>query len=71
MGFPEEEHLHNFLDGQSTMLRLTDDGFRVDLLTKLNINKDFAIAFETAEIVAVPYGKVYFLGYPGLIDEKL
>src|SRR5690606_8101450 len=38
---------------------------------KTLINTDFAIALKTAEIVAVPYGKVYFLGYPDLIDEKL
>lgn len=71
LGFPEEKHLENFLSGRSIMLRLTDDAFRVDLLTKLNIKKDFAKAFETVEAVSVPYGKIYFLGYEDLIDEKL
>jgi hypothetical protein len=53
------------------MLRLTDNAFRIDLLTKLNIKKNFTKAFETAEIVSMPYGKIYFLGYDDLIDEKL
>ena len=70
LGFPEETHLHNFLSGQSIMLRLTDDAFRIDVLTKLNIRKGFDKAFETAEDVTVPYGKIYFLGYADLIDEK-
>jgi hypothetical protein len=70
LGFPEEDHLRDFIDGRSIMLRLTDDAFRIDLLTKLNIKKDFTKAFETAEIVTVPYGEIYFLGYPDLIDEK-
>ena len=71
LGFPDEKHLQNFIYGQSIMLRLTDDAFRIDLLTKLNIKKDFARAFETAAVVVVPYGKIYFLGYEDLIEEKL
>jgi hypothetical protein len=53
------------------MLRLSDNGFRVDLLTKLNIRKEFDVAFETAERVNMPYGEIYFLGYEDLIDEKI
>jgi hypothetical protein len=51
------------------MLRLTDTAFRIDLLTRLNIKKDFAEAFETAEVVSMPYGKIYFLDYDDLIEK--
>jgi hypothetical protein len=70
LGFQEEAHLRDFIDGRSIMLRLTDDAFRIDLLTKLNIKNDFAKAFERAEVVTMPYGTIYFLGYADLIDEK-
>ena len=70
LGFPKEDHLRSFIEGSSIMLRLTDDAFRIDLLTKLNIPKDFNNAFDAAEVVTVPYGKIYFLGYTDLIDKK-
>jgi hypothetical protein len=71
LGFPEESHLTSFVSGESIMLRLSDNEFRVDLLTKLNIRKEFDVAFETAERVNMPYGEIYFLGYEDLIDEKI
>lgn len=71
LGFPEREQLKNFLSGEAIMLRLSDDAFRIDLLTKLNIKKKFGEAFERSEIVTLPYGQIYFLGYADLIDEKL
>jgi hypothetical protein len=70
LGFTEEDHLRSFIEGSSIMLRLTDDAFRIDLLTKLNIPKDFNNAIDAAEVVTVAYGKIYFLGYTDLIDEK-
>lgn len=53
------------------MLRLTDENFRVDVITKLNIRKTFSEALKTCQIVEMPYGKIYFLGYQDLIDEKI
>jgi hypothetical protein len=71
LGFPDESHLQNFISGESLMLRLSDGPFRVDLLTKLNIRKSFSECYHHAEVVTVPYGKLYFIGYDDLIDEKL
>jgi hypothetical protein len=71
-GFPEDDNtLKNFLTGNSIMLRLSDEGFRVDILTKLNIKKNFDEAFLSSTSVEMPYGKIYFLGYDDLIDEKI
>ncbi len=71
LGFEDAEQLKNFIQGESIMLRLTDRAFRIDLLTKLNIKKSFDEAFKAAEPVDMPYGKIYFIGYADLIDEKL
>lgn len=71
LGFPPEIQLQNFVTGESIMLRLSDNAFRVDLLTKLNIKKNFSEAFKDSESVTMPYGNIFFLGYTDLIDEKL
>ena len=71
LGFEEAPQLNDFISGESIMLRLTEEGFRVDLLTKLNIRKSFSDAFEKAVHVMMPYGKIFFIGYNDLIDEKI
>jgi len=72
LGFPKEEQtLKNFLSGESIMLRLTDSGFRIDAITKLNIRKDFNNSFKSSTSLDMPYGKIHFLGYDDLIDEKI
>ena len=71
LGFPKDTHLTDFIDGKSIMLRLTDDGYRVDQLTKININKPFEEAFKVAVWISLPYGKIPFLSYDDLIDEKI
>lgn len=71
LGFQDAQQLKNFLSGESIMLRLSAEEFHVDLLTKINIRKSFSEAFENAEHVLMPYGKIYFLGYNDLLDEKL
>lgn len=71
LGFPDQKELLDFINGESIMLRLSDDSFRVDLLKKLNIKKNFSEAYPSCEVVSVPYGNVYFISYDDLIDEKI
>jgi hypothetical protein len=53
------------------MLRISDGSFRIDLLTKLNIKKSFSETYNQAVVTEVPYGKIYFISYEDLIDEKM
>jgi hypothetical protein len=69
--FPQEESFKNFVSGTSLMLRLSDESFRVDILTKINIRKTFPEAFGSSQSVDMPYGKIFFIGYDDLIDEKI
>lgn len=71
MGFARAEQLSNFIAGKSIMLRIADGDFRIDLLTKLNIKKTFSEAYAHAEAVDVNYGKIFFISYLDLIDEKI
>jgi hypothetical protein len=71
MGFAKAEQLNNFIAGKSIMLRIADGDFRIDLLTKLNIKKTFSEAYTHAEGIVVSYGKIFFISYPDLIDEKI
>lgn len=72
MGFPKDSGtLMNFISGESIMLRLSDGSFRVDILTNLNIKKNFDESFKTCTAVDMPYGKIYFISYEDLIDEKI
>lgn len=72
LGFSEDaETLKKFVSGESIMLRLSEEAFRIDIISKLNIRKNFKEAFKAAQVVDLPYGKVFFLGYDDLIDEKI
>jgi hypothetical protein len=72
LGFPSEATVvSNFISGDSIMLRLADESFRVDIITKLNIRKTFDESFTSSTTVEMPYGKIFFLGYDDLIDEKI
>jgi hypothetical protein len=71
LGFPNEKMLKDFVSGASLLLRIADAEFRIDLMTRLNIKKSFSECYSIAESVDMPYGKIWFLAYPDLIDEKI
>jgi hypothetical protein len=71
LGFPDEGHLADFISGNTIMLRLADEQLKIDLLTKINIKRSFADAFKDATVTEMPYGKIFFISYDDLIDEKI
>jgi hypothetical protein len=71
LSFPETELLHKFISGELPILRLSDDRLRVDILTKLSIKKNFYEAFACSQNLETDFGKIFFIGYDDLIDEKI
>ena len=71
LGYEPSENLSNFLNKTALLLRLVDNNHKVDLLQKINLNKKFDACYETASFSDTPFGKIHFISYSDLIEEKL
>jgi hypothetical protein len=71
LGFNEETAFKDFIEEKSIMLRLAEGIYKVDLLQKINLRKSFMDCHQNAVFSESIFGKVYFLSYDDLIDEKI
>jgi len=71
LGFETSDNLKDFLSQKTIMLRIAEGNEKVDLLLKINIPKSFAECFKQAVYSESIFGKVHFIDYDDLIDEKI
>src|SRR5688572_22405543 len=71
LGFNEETAFRDFAEGKSIMLRLAEEIYKVDLLQKINLRKSFDDCYQKAVFSESLFGKIYFLSYEDLIEEKI
>ena len=71
LGFEKSDNLNDFLSQKTIMLRIVEGVEKVDLLLKINIPKSFAECSEQAVPSESIFGKVHFIHYDDLIDEKI
>lgn len=68
--FEPSESLSAFLSKKTILLRLGDDYHKVDILQKISLKKSFDACYKEGVSSETAFGKVLFISYQDLIDEK-